>query len=58
MTFRALSRMFQTGLLLLVPVLLAANEIQTAVLDAPAADGARLKLQLATAPRQKVFAHR
>jgi N-acetylmuramoyl-L-alanine amidase len=55
MTFRMLSRLVQAALLLAAPAVLVANEVRTAALDAPVADGARLQLQLANAPDQKVF---
>jgi N-acetylmuramoyl-L-alanine amidase len=56
MIARMFSRLFQVGLLLAAPALLAANEVQTVALDARGADGARLLLQLTSAPNPNVFA--
>lgn len=57
MRFVVLSRLLAlTALLLAAQVASAANSVRSVSLDAPTADGARLQLQLATAPRHEVSA--
>lgn len=52
----ALGRMMWAGVLLLAAqAVLAATSIRNVSLEAPAADAARLQLQLSAAPRQNVF---
>jgi len=56
MRFQVFCRLLSVGALLVAaPAVLAANSLRSVSLEAPAADGARLLLQLSANPRQKVF---